>query len=338
MESAQLSGKAVSEPREKRGISGSTIKIIAIIAMLIDHVAAVVLGRQIMANGLLDAAAGGEARLMSWITDNGTLYFSYQVMRMIGRLGFPIFCFLLVEGFQRTRNVKKYALRLGLFALISEIPFNLAITGKVWHVGYQNVYWTLLLVLLALCAYDFFSKCEQAEAGKDLPEGLRMLLTATGILLPGIYPAVFVPFDSLKSRLIWGGSFCAVTALILLLYGKRKGFRSMQTACADITVLIPLMFLAEFLYTDYSGMGVLTITGMYLFRRRRVLSMLAGCIVLTLMSIGEIPAFLALIFIALYNGKRGLKMKYFFYIFYPAHLFLLYLLAVAMGLGNISAL
>lgn len=112
----------------------------------------------------------------------------------------------------------------------------------------------------------------------------------------------------------------------------------MQTACADITVLIPLMFLAEFLYTDYSGMGVLTITGMYLFRRRRVLSMLAGCIVLTLMSIGEIPAFLALIFIALYNGKRGLKMKYFFYIFYPAHLFLLYLLAVAMGLGNISAL
>lgn len=334
MEGMQLSARAEGETG-KKGISGSTIKIIAVIAMLIDHTAAVVMLRQILANGLRNAAMGGQAQIINWLQENAVLYYGYQIMRMIGRLGFPIFCFLLVEGFQRTRNVKKYALRLGLFALISEIPFNLAITGNLWHTGYQNVYFTLLLGLLALCAYSFFAGYEQAGTEKDLPAALRMVLTVTGVLLPAAYPAVFLTFKSMGSRLICSGIFCLVTVLVLFLYGRKKGFRSVQTACADITALVPLMFLAEFMYTDYAGMGVLTISAMYLFRKNKVKSMLAGCIILTVMSISEVPAFLALIFIALYNGKRGLKMKYFFYAFYPAHLLLLYLLAMLLGLGNI---
>ena len=63
----------------------------------------------------------------------------------------------------------------------------------------------------------------------------------------------------------------------------------------------------------------------------------AGCAVLTIMSIAEITSFFALIPIALYNGKRGLKMKYFFYVFYPAHLLLLYLIALLLGLGTVAA-
>ena len=65
--------------------------------------------------------------------------------------------------------------------------------------------------------------------------------------------------------------------------------------------------------------------------------MLSGCIVLSLMSLSELPAFLTLIPIALYNGERGLKMKYFFYAFYPVHLFLIWLIAALMGMGNIPA-
>ena len=66
--------------------------------------------------------------------------------------------------------------------------------------------------------------------------------------------------------------------------------------------------------------------------------MLAGCTVLTVMSVGELPAFLAAVPVALYNGKRGMKMKYFFYVFYPLHLFLLYVVSVLLGLGDIVLL
>ena len=333
MVDTQLSG--VAGTTDKKGISGSTVKIIAVIAMLIDHTAAVVMIRQIMARGFQEAAVGGQSRLFDWLMENGVLFYGYQIMRMIGRLGFPIFCFLLVEGFQRTRDVKKYALRLGLFALISELPFDLAVTGRLWYGGYQNVYFTLLIGLLALWAYSFFAEYQQKEDGKDLPAALRWILTVAGVVLPAAYPAVFIPFQDQTARLTCCGLVLTATVVTLALYGRRKGFRRVQTVCADITVLIPLMFLAEYLQTDYSGMGVLTISVMYVFRKRRALSMAMGCIVLTLMSVSEIPAFLAVIFIALYNGRRGLKMKYFFYVFYPAHLLLLYLTAVLMGLGDV---
>lgn len=314
----------------KKGISGSTIKIIAVIAMLIDHTAAVILMRWMV--------AGGQLPFMNWITDYSLLYYVNVVMRGIGRLGFPIFCFLLVEGFQRSRNVRKYAMRLGLFALISEIPFDLALTGSWCYMRYQNVYFTLLLGLLGLCAYGFFGKYEQAGEGRDLPVGVRGLFTVTGILAPSAFVAATsaIPAGQGGTRLSGTISVTSLlTVLILLLYGWKRSFRRIQTVCADLTVLMILMYAGELFRTDYGGMGVLTITMMYVFRKRRVVCMFAGCVVLTLMSFSEITAFLALIPIALYNGSRGLKMKYFFYAFYPVHLFLLFLISVLLGLGSV---
>lgn len=339
MDSAQLKEQEdISSPQAEKvkGISGSTIKIIAVAAMLIDHAAATVLARYLVA-GINGAAVLGNAR--GWVEDNALLYTVYSVMRAVGRLGFPIFCFLLVEGYQRTRNVKKYALRLGLFALISEIPFDLAICGTPIHFGYQNVYFTLLLGLLALCAYGFFEKFGTQE--KALPAALRILLTVTGIAAPAAYIAAGTELSGnggAGKAAVLGGIACAVTAGVFLWQMKKHGLLHAQTVCADLTALTLFMLLAELLQTDYSGMGVLTISAMYLFRKRRAVSMSAGCVVLTIMSLSEIPAFLAVLPSALYNGKRGLKMKYFFYAFYPAHLFLLYVIAVLLGLGNVNLL
>ncbi len=107
------------------------LKLIAIITMLIDHVGAVLVPGNTMLN---------------------------FIMRCIGRLSFPIFVFLLVEGFHHTKDVKKYLMRMGAFALISEIPFDLAFYGKVLEFHHQNIFFTLFLGLL--CMY-LMSKVEK---------------------------------------------------------------------------------------------------------------------------------------------------------------------------------
>ena len=98
--------------KEKRGLSGSTLKMIAIVTMLIDHIGAAILGRMLMANGMGSLDGTDLAATTQWLSENGTLYYTYMIFRMIGRVAFPIFCFLLVQGFLHTSNKKKYALRL----------------------------------------------------------------------------------------------------------------------------------------------------------------------------------------------------------------------------------
>ncbi|NLG02851.1 MAG: hypothetical protein GX567_03310, partial [Clostridia bacterium] len=130
----------MSEHVVSKGIPGSTLKIIAIITMLIDHIAAVVLADYLSIDGIRTI---------------------YKIMRSIGRLGFPIFCFLLVEGFMHTRDIKRYARNLGLFALISEVPFDLAFKHKLIYLDYQNVFFTLFLSLLAIWIISLIEENEQ---------------------------------------------------------------------------------------------------------------------------------------------------------------------------------
>ena len=77
----------------------------------------------------------------------GTIVPGSDWLTCIGRLSFPIFAFLLVEGYFHTKNLKKYALRLFLFALISEIPFNLMMGSRIFYPVHQNVLWSFLLSL-----------------------------------------------------------------------------------------------------------------------------------------------------------------------------------------------
>lgn len=353
MDNAPLNASAYQPPaqaQKKKGITGSTVKIIAVVTMLIDHVAAALLTRIVISRGFF-YAAGNEQRLIEWMKVNGLLYIVTQLMRLIGRLGFPIFCFLLVEGFQKTRNVKKYALRLGLFALISEIPFDLAFSGRVWNPGYQNVYFTLLIGILALWAFDTIAKLDPAK-------WLQVLLTIGGILL--LPPRAALVVYNLVTRVViflsgffgigvreyernlplFVGIYIVCLGVMLAVWGIYRHKREYDKAwrmCGDMAALAVAMVAADWLQTDYSGMGVLTIAVMYALRKNKVRSMAGGCVTLTVMSLSEITAFFAMLPIAFYNGERGLKMKYFFYIFYPAHLLIIWLICWAMGMGWISA-
>ena len=97
-------------------ISASVLHILAMIFMLFDHLwATIIPGNQ-------------------WLT-------------CLGRLAFPLFAFMIVEGYFHTSSLQRYVLRLFIFALISEIPFNLMYSSSFIYPYHQNVIWTLLLGL-----------------------------------------------------------------------------------------------------------------------------------------------------------------------------------------------
>ena len=146
-----------------KGITGNTLKLLAIVTMFIDHS-----GVALVENGILKFQ---DSSLMQQIlaTPEGARWSTVDtLLRTAGRLAFPIFCFLLVEGFIHTRDVKKYGARLLVFAFISEVPFDLAIFGRWFYPEYQNVYFTLFLGLCVLEGYD-------RAAGRPLRQALAVL-------------------------------------------------------------------------------------------------------------------------------------------------------------------
>ena len=152
-------GDIVLVPKKYRCLSGSGLKILAILTMVIDHIGAAF--PRSTASVMLHI---GQKRLML-----------YTVMRFIGRLSFPIFAFLLVEGFLHTRNRERYGIRLAVFAILSELPWNL-LHADAWRYETQNVFFTLLLGYLGLCLIERIQK----EGGKD-PKTIFFLIASFAV-------------------------------------------------------------------------------------------------------------------------------------------------------------
>lgn len=116
--------------------SGAWLKGIAMLSMLADHV--------------------NKALIYPYLTTNhGALAFVSNAFDILGRIAFPLFCFLLVEGFFHTRSRRKYLLSLLLFGIISEVPFDMFTTASFWNGNWNNVMFTLALVLVTLWTVDF---------------------------------------------------------------------------------------------------------------------------------------------------------------------------------------
>ena len=116
--------------KEKTGIDSFILHILAMTFMLCDHLWATLLPGQ------------------EWLT-------------CVGRLAFPIFAFMIAEGYAHTSNVKKYMGRLFVFALISEIPFNLIMGSSLVYPFHQNVLWTFLLGVLSMQIIEKARKTEK---------------------------------------------------------------------------------------------------------------------------------------------------------------------------------
>lgn len=135
-------------PAEMQILSGSALKVISVVTMLMDHIAFVLFP------------------LFPWARTpvfNGSYAPSlYRIFRDIGRIAFPIYVFLLVEGFLYTRSRIRYARNLLLFALISELPWNYEHTGTFFY-KYQNVYFTLFLGFLGCWVIEYFWEKRMAQ-------------------------------------------------------------------------------------------------------------------------------------------------------------------------------
>lgn len=261
-------------------LTGSALKIIASAAMLFDHVFKI-LGVWVIANYLpvLQNSGNITAGMASQIKDF-ILYHAYS----FGTIAFPIYCFLLVEGFSHTKDVKRYAQRLFALAIISEIPFDLAIFGRI-DFGYQNVFFTLFLGLLMICTMEKCKKREYASVNNA---------------------------EKIISQ-IW---------------------RAFPFVIIQMGVPVLFALIACIIKCDYEMRGILYIFVFYINRSSRLGQIIAFLIAYAIIN-GRFPTiymFLACGFISLYNGKRGMQLnKYFFYAFYPVHLFILYVATQIMS-------
>ncbi|MCR5357555.1 MAG: conjugal transfer protein TraX [Lachnospiraceae bacterium] len=227
-------------------LSGSTLKIIACISMFIDHMTLIVWKHYLSYVATLDYDLIQHYQKL------------YRLGRNIGRAAFPIYCFLLVEGFKHTGNRLKYLARLLVMAVLSEHAFNLMVADSNLDLTHQNVFLTLSISLAVIM---------------------------------GIHKVSMIEWLSDMTR----------TASVMCI-----------TLAGGVA--------AYLLKTDYSYKGVIAVTALYLLSYDRVLICLGGAICFAWEK-WAIPAFIPVFF---YNGKRGLKAKYFFYLFYPLHIYLIY--------------
>ena len=218
------------------GLTGSRLKWIAIITMFIDHIGAVLLEYGLLPKVADSVLAGNSLDYL--VVDYHFWVYLTLILRFIGRLAFPIFCFLLVEGFLHTKNIKKYAIRLGAFALISEIPFDLAVYHRIFDFESQNVFFTLFIGLLVLYGMNYFENTLPASKAP-----LRYLVAVTGVLAAQFLQTDYAGYGVL---------------LIALLYELRNNRKWLCIFGAIYTLLLesftaPLSFLFIYFYNGERG-------------------------------------------------------------------------------------
>ena len=174
---------ALDTKKKGGGVSADLLKLLALVSMTIDHYAAVVIY-----NGNLYGFVR-EYHQMAIATEKGMqLMRLYYIFRTIGRLAFPIFAFLLTEGFIHTKDRKKYFLRVLLMGIFSEIPFDLCLFNKWFAFSAQNIGFTLALGILSMLLMKKFRRKPILKWGSvlicaALAEILRFDYGALGILM-----------------------------------------------------------------------------------------------------------------------------------------------------------
>ncbi len=298
-------------------MSAFVIKLIAVVSMLIDHAA-------------YSLSLAGE------LTGRG-----YIAMRTVGRMAFPLFAFMIVNGLEKTHDVRRYFSRLVLFALISQPLYRLAFTaanygaqaltggGAVLSLTGASFAAAVLSVLIA-AAYFIFACRGRLD--------MSLLWVCAALALP------YVRFEVCGVTLLGGKLNIFYTlaiglALIAAADALRRAHGDRQAVLRALMLLLTVAAAALLLQNgaDYGYMGLALIAVLYLARSRRVYQ--AGVIVLwgvveyavlRSSAVYALSAALAAVPVLLYDGRRGARMRG-FYLVYPVHLGIFYVLSFLLS-------
>ena len=284
------------------------MKLLAVISMLIDH-------------------AGYFLRFKFHIGDK-----LYILMRSLGRFAFPVFCFLIVNGFEKSSDRPRYIARLTAFAAISQIPFSLAVSSANYSYiamdGFMLKYPPILVIVLLIAVSLCWYMSVRADATALLPAA-ALLLGVSRFGNSGIY--VLYPSMNVFYTLALG------LACICFLDNISDGGKiPRRKALLQLMCLLSALLLIRG-NADYGYLGLALIILLWLTRSDRKLQIL----VILLWSAYEyiatlsrpeyfIVAAASVLPVLFYNGKLGHPFKTGFYIFYPAHLLVLGLLAILL--------
>ena len=267
-----------------RGITSNAMKIIAVSAMFLDHFAVVFGDRLYPALPFLNA--GG-----------------FELLRMIGRIAFPMFAYMIAIGATYTKNIYKYMGRLLAFAFLSEIPFDLALFSTPFgellrEKEHQNVFFTLFLGLICIFVYEKLRKVK-----------LEFLS------FPFLLFAAYAAENLLKTDYGAMGVLC-----IFFFYIFMHAPNGVKQTGIVLTCVV-LSFMLSF--KPYIQEAV-TVSG-------RTVHLLHADIAARF-NTNEIWAVFSLPVLLGHKGVKGKKLnRWFFYAFYPAHLLLLWLISLLIG-------
>ena len=282
-----------------------TLKILALTAMIIDH-----MGFFLRANSLVS-------------------FDLYNLMRSIGRIAFPIYCFLLVNGFDKSSNRRRYLSRLLLFAALSQIPYTLlfdygssfSLAQPVLSLGLAEN--GILCIAVALCALVAYALLLGMDSG-FICLALFFLCGTLRLSLLG------VELLGAELNVFYTLSFGLAAMMVLegLVYDDVPLHRLLPAAL--ILVVSILLFQPA---ADYAWKGLALIVALWLCRRSRPAQAAVLALWCWWMYWGGAPgrfwfSLLSLLPVLLYNGKKGPGLKLGFYAAYPLHL-------LALGLCNL---
>ena len=294
-----------------------SLKIIAMLSMIIDHIGYVLF--------LSCPGTGADITLL----------------RTVGRIAFPIYAFLIVNGLEYSTNRKKYLLRLISFACLSQIPFSMAFTQQNYlfplhstagMFSIQLRHPELLIVALIIGLIFYFVLFR-----RKLCASLFVLCAA--LILPLIRLQV-LGFCLLSEHLNVFYTLAIGLGVIALtdeLFSRRT-YPAVQQAFLALAALLAVVCILP--HSDYAYKGLLLIAVIYLLRRWRWAQVLGMFIwVLDMYSYSYpflIGAGLGCLLLLFYRGKKGRDIRLPFYAVYPLHLLVLFFVGLSLSLKAIN--
>ena len=185
----------LNENQEPRGLSASGLRVWGYLFILLG-----VAARCLIQNGMLGISGMTSQQLLQLMqaSESSMLLITASiVMQALESCAIPIFALLLVEGFCKTSDWKRYLGRVALVALVSEIPYNLAMSGKLLDLSARNPVFALVLGLVMLWFYRYFAE----KSGKNTL--IKLLVTVAAIAWSGMLSIEHGAFFLLMTAVLW---------------------------------------------------------------------------------------------------------------------------------------